>query len=242
MLFGLGPHQDGGPTSQVHWVDRVDPVPLNTGGSPAFWNQGGDRLTPWACVIWAHSGGGTSATLNHLGVIHPSLSLKDKTWSLPDSSCSSSRGSEIWQVFLHFYPMSVPCSPSWLYFCWSNPISIPNFCWHGQLDLWVAHVISLSNDCPATPLVFSSEMRSHFFPNTDRLRILWVSKSWFLLASQFFFFFLIYLFIFGCIRSSLLGLSCCMQAFSTWGERGLLFVAVHGLLIVVASLVAEYGL
>ena len=39
---------------------------------------------------------------------------------------------------------------------------------------------------------------------------------------------------------------CCILAaawaFSSCGERGLLFVAVHGLLIAVASLVAEHGL
>ena len=39
-----------------------------------------------------------------------------------------------------------------------------------------------------------------------------------------------------------LGLRCCVQAFSSWGERGLLFVAVRGLLIVVASLAAEHRL
>ena len=39
-----------------------------------------------------------------------------------------------------------------------------------------------------------------------------------------------------------LGLRCCARAFSSCGERGLLFVAVRGLLIVVASLVAEHGL
>ena len=39
-----------------------------------------------------------------------------------------------------------------------------------------------------------------------------------------------------------LGLCCCAQAFSSYGERGLLFVAVRGLLTVVASLVAEHGL
>ena len=39
-----------------------------------------------------------------------------------------------------------------------------------------------------------------------------------------------------------LGLRCCMRAFSSCGERGLLFVVVHGLLIEVASLVAEHGL
>ena len=39
-----------------------------------------------------------------------------------------------------------------------------------------------------------------------------------------------------------LGLHCCMRAFSNCGEQGLLFVVVHRLLIVVASLVAEHGL
>ena len=38
-----------------------------------------------------------------------------------------------------------------------------------------------------------------------------------------------------------LGLCCCAQAFSSCGEHGLLFTAVHGLLIAVASLV-EHGL
>ena len=52
-------------------------------------------------------------------------------------------------------------------------------------------------------------------------------------------FFKIYfiLFIFGCVGSLL-----CARAFSSCGERGLLFVAVHRLLIVVASLVVEHGL
>ena len=39
-----------------------------------------------------------------------------------------------------------------------------------------------------------------------------------------------------------LGLSCCARAFSSCSERGLFFVAVHELLIAVASLVAEHGL
>ena len=39
-----------------------------------------------------------------------------------------------------------------------------------------------------------------------------------------------------------LGLRCCAWAFSGCGERGLLFVAVGGLLIAVASLVVEHGL
>ena len=41
---------------------------------------------------------------------------------------------------------------------------------------------------------------------------------------------------------AVLGLRCCAQAFSSCGEQGLLFVVVCGLLIVVASLVAEHGL
>ena len=39
-----------------------------------------------------------------------------------------------------------------------------------------------------------------------------------------------------------LGLHCCARAFSSCGERGLLFIAMRGLLIAVASLVAEHGL
>ena len=39
-----------------------------------------------------------------------------------------------------------------------------------------------------------------------------------------------------------LGLCCCARAFSSCGERGILFVAVRRLLIKVASLVAEHGL
>ena len=41
---------------------------------------------------------------------------------------------------------------------------------------------------------------------------------------------------------AVLGLRCCTQASSSCGEQGLLFVAVRGLLIAVASLVAEQRL
>ena len=56
------------------------------------------------------------------------------------------------------------------------------------------------------------------------------------------FFFLnkfIYLFI---LFLAMLGLHCCVRAFSSCGEQGLLFVVVRGLLIAVASLVAEHTL
>ena len=52
----------------------------------------------------------------------------------------------------------------------------------------------------------------------------------------FFFFEFIYLFL------AALGLHCCVWAFSSCGEWGLLVAAVRGLLLAVASLVAELGL
>ena len=45
-----------------------------------------------------------------------------------------------------------------------------------------------------------------------------------------------------CFVLAALGLRCCARAFSSCSERGLLLVAVRGLLIVVASLAAEHGL
>ena len=41
---------------------------------------------------------------------------------------------------------------------------------------------------------------------------------------------------------TVVGLHCCTWAFSSCGEQGLVFIEVHGLLIAVASLVAERGL
>ena len=49
----------------------------------------------------------------------------------------------------------------------------------------------------------------------------------------------IYLFI---LILAVLGLRCCAQAFSSCSQWELLFIVVHGLLIVVASLVAEHEL
>ena len=48
--------------------------------------------------------------------------------------------------------------------------------------------------------------------------------------------------LFICLFLAALCLRGCPWAFSSCGERGLLLVAVCGLLIVVASLVAEHGL
>ena len=52
----------------------------------------------------------------------------------------------------------------------------------------------------------------------------------------FFLIYFIYLFL------AALGLCCCVRAFSSCGERGLLFVEVRWPLIAVASPVAEHGL
>ena len=60
------------------------------------------------------------------------------------------------------------------------------------------------------------------------------------LTGLYFFFFFIKLFIY--LFLSALGLRCCVQSFSSCGKRGLLSVVVRGLLIAVASLVAEHGL
>ena len=54
------------------------------------------------------------------------------------------------------------------------------------------------------------------------------------------FLFLVFYFIYLFLAA--LGLCCCMGAFSSCGERGLLFVAVRRFLIAVASLVAEHRL
>ena len=50
------------------------------------------------------------------------------------------------------------------------------------------------------------------------------------------------LFLKFCLFLAALGLPCCVRAFSSCGERRLLFIAVRGLFIAVASLVAEHGL
>ena len=59
---------------------------------------------------------------------------------------------------------------------------------------------------------------------------------------QFLFFFLNKFIYFIYLSLAALGLRCCVRAFSSCGEWGLLFVAVHGLLIAVASPVGEHGL
>ena len=63
-----------------------------------------------------------------------------------------------------------------------------------------------------------------------------ISLAWFLKTCVFFVVKFIYLFL------VVLGLRCCVQTFSSCNERELLFIVVLGLLIAVASLVAEHRL
>ena len=53
---------------------------------------------------------------------------------------------------------------------------------------------------------------------------------------------ILFLIYFICLFLAALGLRCCAWAFSSCGERGLLFVVVRRLLIAVASLVLEHAL
>ena len=69
--------------------------------------------------------------------------------------------------------------------------------------------------------------------NQEGIQIIhgWPCFLFIYLFSVFIYFWLCWIFVAAC------GLS-----FSSCGEQGLLFIAVHGLLIVVASLVVEHGL
>ena len=74
-----------------------------------------------------------------------------------------------------------------------------------------------------------------------RKKILLVMRTLRIYSFLFCFVFLIYLILIYLFLAAL-GLRCCLQAFSSCGEQGLLFVVVRELLIAVASLVAEHGL
>ena len=65
---------------------------------------------------------------------------------------------------------------------------------------------------------------------------------WSIIALNCFILFFLSFLIFFILFLAALGLRCCARAFSCCGERGLLFIVVHGLLIAVASLAVEHGL
>ena len=62
----------------------------------------------------------------------------------------------------------------------------------------------------------------------------WVLFFFLIFIYSFIFYFLFFKIIFIYLFLAALGLRCCVRAFSSCGERGLLFVAVRGLLIAVA--------
>ena len=79
------------------------------------------------------------------------------------------------------------------------------------------------------------------FYNHENWKIVSLNKNW--LSTYWYIhpiFFLINLFIYLFLAA--FGLHCCVQAFSSCGERGPLFVVVRRLLTAVASLVAVWGL
>ena len=86
----------------------------------------------------------------------------------------------------------------------------------------------------------SPELQAHLSNFTQHL-YMYLYGLLKLCTSKAEFFFLIKK-IFYLLFLAVLGLCCCVWAFSSCGERGLLFVAVRWLLIAVASLVAEHGL
>ena len=100
---------------------------------------------------------------------------------------------------------------------------------HSSPNFWLRTVI-LSVLLKNSPHPFSFNLQSVIDVSSPDSLFMWVYIF-------FFFVFCLFLFLFFA-----LGLRCCMQAFSSCGERGLLFVVVCGLLIVVASLVVEHGL
>ena len=91
--------------------------------------------------------------------------------------------------------------------------------------MWVQCLICSLNGEQLDPISF------HNLPFPHLLKM---SPLFYLFIYLFIYFYLYFL--------AALGLRCCAWAFSSCGEQGLLFVAVHWLLIVVASLVAEHGL
>ena len=75
------------------------------------------------------------------------------------------------------------------------------------------------------------------------INLLWSAPLQIILAVYFLWQVTLLFFFFNkFIYLALFGLRCCAQAFSSCSERELLFLAVRGLLITVASLVAEHRL
>ena len=82
-------------------------------------------------------------------------------------------------------------------------------------------------------------------PNQEVIIYLFIFIQDFYLYFLFFFnivIFYLFIYLFLYLFLAVLGLRFCARAFSSCRERELLFIAVRGLLVAVASLVAEHGL
>ena len=94
-----------------------------------------------------------------------------------------------------------------------------------------------------TPLVVSCAGGMNRAKAPDTWFLLLALWKWQLGFLVFLYLFLIYIYInLFILFLAALGFHCCAWAFSSYGEQGILLVVVRGLLIVVASLVAEHGL
>ena len=99
----------------------------------------------------------------------------------------------------------------------------------------------LVKSCNQFPLAFKVRFSGDFSSRcwTPRLgSLMWGSESSLQWAGFFFKKIILFIYLFLAV----LGLCCCTRAFSNCGEQGLLFIAVHGFLIMVVSLVAEHRL
>ena len=76
----------------------------------------------------------------------------------------------------------------------------------------------------------------------SKSNIIWINSTTHSLLISFTSPLLLFKTLFIYLFMAVLGLRCYAWAFSICGEQGLFFVVVHGLLIVVASVVAEHGL
>ena len=91
-------------------------------------------------------------------------------------------------------------------------------------------------------MMYVSKVLLELFGRGSKCRAFYRMSCCLLRPPHLSFFFFINLFIVIYLFLAVLGLRSCTRAFSSCGEQGLLFVAVRGLLIAVASLVVEHGL
>ena len=140
-------------------------------------------------------------------------------------------------LIFKFFASEMVTKISEMYWIWSiNRLSVPGplqpclslLPWLAFLLFLSLSVASAKPDCPMQAVLPPAlQLWSHWL---SLLKCLFFFSTYLYCNSR------IYLFL------PVLGLRCCTRAFSSCGERGLLLIAVRGLLIAVASLVVEHGL